>query len=115
MKLASSLIIFFLLVVGCTTTIAPKSVESSGASYDNGERNSGFIGWATNSSAIYGVLTFHAHERYNELIDIYGSKFIPPLKNDYGIINNKTNYWISLEGLSNFAKMNRWRKSGVIK
>jgi hypothetical protein len=100
------------LTVGCVSTVTPVQVVSTGASFDNGERNSGFIGWTTNSSVTYGIISQHARDRYNSLIDIYGNKIIPPIKKDYGITDNKTNCLITLEALSNFAKMNRWRKNG---
>jgi len=111
-NLASSLFIITLLI-GCTIT--PKQVESNSASYDGGEKNSGFIGWTTNNSICYGVITFHAKDRYNSLIKIYGKRFEPPLKENYGIIldgrTTSTNYYITLEGLSKFSEMNRWRKN----
>jgi hypothetical protein len=83
----------------------------SGPSWDGNVRNSGFTNWHTNDTGIiYGVLTPHARDRYNGLIEQYGDRFTPPLKRDYGIINNQTNFFITSEGLYNFIKMNRWRK-----
>jgi len=115
MKLASKIIcvaIFAAILAGCVGTVTPVQVVSNGASFDNGERNSGFIGWATNNGTAYGVITLKARDRYNALIESYGSKIIPPIKKDYGLISCETNYLISFEALSNFAKMNRWRKNG---
>ena len=97
----------------CVQTIAPAPVVSQEASWDGSEKNSGFLGWTTNSGVVYGMLTPHAKDRYNGLIDIYGNKFIPPIKKNYGIIDNFTNSWITLEGLQDFAKMNRWKKGSA--
>ena len=107
-----ALILTVSLCAGCFSTIVPPSVKPVAASFDNGERNSGFSGFVTNNGIAYGVLSPHARDRYNSLIDTYSKRFSPKLKEDYGIIDNKTNYWITLEGLSNFALMNRWRKQG---
>lgn len=95
---------------GCWKTFAPPPVKPAGASFDNGERNSGFYGFVTNNGVPYGLISTNARNRYNELIYKYKGKFIPPLKKDYGISDNKTNYLITLEALSKFATMNRWRK-----
>lgn len=101
------------LLVSCTHVYVPAPVVSTSASWDGSERNSGFQGWATNSTGVYGILTPHAHDRYNSLIAVYGNKFMPPIKKNYGITDNGTNYYITLEGLSDFAKMNRWKKSTI--
>ena len=106
---------FVCLAVSCTTTIAPKPLVSTTASWDGNEQNGGFQGFTTNSVGVYGMITLHAHDRYNALIDIYGKKFLPPLTKDYGITDNKTNYLITMEGLADFAKMNRWKKSEPVK
>jgi hypothetical protein len=115
MNLVNKLAILFLtalLIAGCVGTVTPVQVVSTGASFDNGERNSGFLGWTTNNSITYAIISEHARDRYNSLIDVYGNKIIPPIKKDYGVTDNKTNCFITLEALSNFAKMNRWRKNG---
>lgn len=101
-----------LLCAGCFSTIVPPPVKPIAASYDNGERNSGFYGFVTNNGVAYGIISPHARDRYNALIATYGKKFSPRIKEDYGIIDNNTNYLITLEGLSDFAIMNQWRKNG---
>ena len=97
-----------LIAVGCSTTVTPDQVQSNGASFDGGQRNSGFQGWTTNNNIPFAMLSTNAYQRYNALIDIYGDKFLPPVKKDHGIISNQTNYLITLEGLSDFGTMNRW-------
>lgn len=102
-----------ILLVGCVNTVIPPNVHSSGASFDNGERNGGFLGWTTNSSVCYGMISTNAYLRYNALIEKYGKKFVPPLIINMGITPTGTNYLISLDALSNFGTMNRWRKSNI--
>jgi hypothetical protein len=95
-------------ILSCTTVI-PDLVDNGGASYDGDQRNSGFYGFVTNDVIVYGVITQRARDRYNNLIMEYNTK-IPYLCKDYGIVDNKTNCWITLEALADFAKMNRWHK-----
>lgn len=117
MRLVNKLFILLIgvILIGCCT-IVPEDVKSSGASYDpTGDRNSGFIGWTTNNNIAYGVITFYARERYNSLIHAYGSRFSPPLQMDSGLIDNKTNYWITLNSLSHFMTMNSWKKNELPK
>lgn len=99
-----------LFLTGCANTIMPKSVESNQPSFSENGQNSGFIDFLGND---HGIVTAGAREKYNLLIDIYSKDFLPNLKADFGIIEytNKT-YLITLEGLSNFATMNRWYKDG---
>lgn len=118
MRLVNKILIllFCFTLIGCVCTIVPDNVESSGPSFDpSGKRNSGFVGWVTNDSVVYGIITPYARERYNSLIDIYGSRFVPVLERDAGLINNKTNYWITLNSLSHFMTMNNWKKNEPIK
>lgn len=115
MRLANRITIAILgalLCAGCLSTIVPPHAVSEGPSYDGGDRNSGFVGWCTNMT-VYGVITSHARDRYNILINIYKNKFIPPLSFDSGIVPYTNNtYLINKEGLSNFMLMNQWHKDG---
>lgn len=96
--------------VGCTTTIAPRVVESSKPSWDGTNANSGFVGF----SGEHGIITPHARERYNGLIEIYGRRFVPPVAKDYGITpGTDGNYLITPHALTYFTAMNRWRKAGA--
>ena len=103
--------------VGCVGTVTPAQVTSSGASFDPaGHRTSSFYGFYTNQSGVvYGILGQEARDKYNSLIESYGKKIVPPINKDFGIIDNQTNFFITLPALSNFATMNRWMKSGVSK
>lgn len=106
--LLATLVLMASLLSGCGTVI-PLQVTSAAASFDGGERNSGFIGWTTNGC---GIITPHARDRYNALIVDYGARFHPPLKPDYGIMPSATNtFIITPEALSDFAAMNRWRRN----
>lgn len=100
------LLLLALMFAGCGT-VAPKPVTAE-ASWDGTNRNSGFIGWTTNG---YGILTPHAHERYNALIEFYGDKFKPKLEKNYGTLEYMDgNYLFTPEAISDFAAMNRWRR-----
>lgn len=96
------------LTSGCTSTVTPRTVVSSQASWDGTNQNSGFIGFENGC----GVITPHARDRYNALIEVYGKKFLPPLTYDYGVWPySNGNYLITPQALTDFAQMNRWRKS----
>lgn len=104
------------MLTGCTT-VTPRIVEAPKPSWDGTNQNSGFVGW----SGPNGVITPHARERYNGLIEIYGKKFIPPLVHDYGItiktnqIDSSLIIEITPEALADFALMNRWHKVDAVK
>lgn len=108
--LSSALICVSILVLsGCFGTVKPRIVKDSVASFDGNERNSGFIDFTHDGA---GVITKNARDRYNLLIEQYGNRFTPPLKQDSGISPNGENYIIDAEHLVKFATMNRWKKSG---
>lgn len=111
-KILAPLLGLLILTGGCFSTVVAPHVDPISPSFDDNQRNSGFIGWYTNVS-IYGIITPHARDRYNALIKTYGKKFVPPLKQDYGIQPFTTNsFLINNEGLSDFLQMNQWRKDG---
>lgn len=100
------------LTSGCTSTVTPRTVLSSQASWDGTNQNSGFIGFEGSA----GIITPHARDRYNALIEIYGKKFNPPITFDYGVWpmgETGGNYIISPQALTYFTQMNRWRKSAT--
>ena len=108
-------------IAGCTTTVTPVQVHSDKPSFDaNGQRTSGFYGFYTNvlvlngvtNSTVFGIVSQETREKYNSLISKYGSKLTPPIRQDFGIIDNKTNCFISFPAITDFATMNRWLKSG---
>lgn len=97
------------IIVGCTVT--PKIVTDTTPSFDGTNQNSGFIAFDPNG---YGIITPHARDRYNGLIEIYGKKFNPPLTFDAGIIKTCTNTFLIDPQHDVYARtMNRWKKSGV--
>lgn len=104
-----------LLGSGCITrTVAPKPIVDSTASFspETGKADSGIIGWHTNAAGVTLVeVTPSYRARYNAMIPIYGKSFLPPLQPDQGITPHGSNYLITLDGASKFAKMNRARKA----
>ena len=106
-----------LVETGCVSTVTPAQVVSTGPSFDSaGHRTSSFYGFYTNQTGVvYGILGAEARDKYNSLIESYGKKIVPPISKDFGIIDNQTNFFITLPALSDFATMNRWMKSGVPK
>jgi hypothetical protein len=108
---ALAIILLINALSGCTTA-TPRVVESPAASWDGTNQNSGFIGWSGHS----GVITPHARDRYNALIEIYSKKFVPPLLTDYGITATTSNvFLITPEALADFVLMNRWHKVDAVK
>ena len=105
-----ALTISIIVTSGCTSTVTPRTVLSSQASWDGTNQNSGFIGFEGSA----GIITPHARDRYNALIEIYGKKFNPPITSDYGVWPyTGGNYIISPQALTYFTQMNRWRKSAT--
>ncbi len=99
-------------LIGCTSTIIPKSVTDEQVSFDSNQQNGGFLGY---TSEHYGVLTPRARERYNDLVAKgYGTNFSPALtKPDEGLQPWTNQTWlITKEHLVKFGVMNNARKSG---
>ena len=104
--------LLLVVLAGCTT-VRPKIVEDAMASWDGGEQNSGVIALTSQHGAI---ITQHARDRYNSLINVYGDRFNPSLSKDAGITTLFTDpptFQIDAEHLVKFMQMNRWRKSGL--
>jgi len=118
-------------VTGCGTVV-PKPISSTAASWDGTNQNSGFIGFTQTGT---GIITAHARDRYNALIDHYGKRFLIPLKHDQGLIArldpcqprlitndggrtwqrftpnpNEAVFEISPKCLADFITMNQWRR-----
>jgi hypothetical protein len=90
-------------------------VRSQGPSFDGADRNSGILGFVTNSSGVFMAVTPHARDRYNAMIDAgLGTNFLPHLSRDYGVstFTNGT-FLFTPEALVDFGVMNRIRKSGM--
>src|SRR3954452_19592852 len=80
-----------LLLIGCTTTVTPDAVRDHQASFDGNAQNSGLIAELPDRSC---VITPHARERYNALIEKFGARFTPPLVRDAGITATITNTFV---------------------
>jgi hypothetical protein len=109
--IAPLVILNICLVSGCISTVAPRPLQSTAASFDGDQANSGFIGFGPDGAA---YITSHARDRYNGLIALYGRRFVPALQPDAGVRPGQTNgtWRIDAEHLADFARMNRWRKEG---
>ena len=101
-----------LLAVGCTSTVVPKPISSTVASWDGGQQNSGLIG--KDNKAGYFLVTEHWRERYNGLVERYGKYYVPPLKQDEGITPTETNgvYRVDGQRVGKFIQMGWWFKEG---
>lgn len=111
-KLSLKLAIILLSVVvatGCVKTYIPQQTTPNQISFSGNNHNAGFIGFAEDGS---GVIDTMARLKYNSLISIYATNFIPRIYFDYGVkpYTNET-FLITKEGLSKFATMNRWSKN----
>lgn len=97
------------LVWGCNSP-APR-VEASQPTFDQVAATGGVLQKTFNG----GVISAHARERYNALIEIYGREFLPPLQRDSGITPRPdgTNH-ITNEAWENFKTMNAWRRMGRV-
>lgn len=97
------------VLLGCASTVRPVIPTATAPSFDGTNQNSGFV----SLSGGRGLITAHARDRYNGLIDLYGKGFIPPLVHDAGITVTSSNlFTIDGEGIVHFATMNRWRREG---
>lgn len=97
------------MLVGCGT-VRPRPPVDHVASFDGTNQNSGFIGFAPDGR---GIITAHARDRYNSLIGLYGSQFLPPLKPDDGLSAQADGTWLmDQQHITYFADMIRWKREG---
>jgi hypothetical protein len=101
-----------LCLAGCNSTIVPQAIEPKQASFDGNDLNSGIIGQDPAGRGY--IITAHARERYNLLVDAYGRDFTPPLARDAGIsaLADGTAL-IDREHLVKFLEMARWKKANL--
>jgi hypothetical protein len=100
-----------MLLSACGTVIPPL-VESSTASYDGKDLDSGVIALVPGGQ----LVTPHWRDRYNGMITVYGKRFTPALETDDGIVpagpgDNASQYFIDNEHAVKFDQMNEWRKA----
>lgn len=88
----------------------PKVEEQ--ASFDGNQQNSGIINFDEQSGGY--IVTKTAKERYQNLVDIYGSTMVPPVLRDSGIsVYQETDkYLMSAEAMSNFIILTQKKKGG---
>lgn len=79
--------------------------------FDGNEQTAGFIGFNKDGS---GTFTIHARERYNALIERYGSRLTPMVPKDYGVTAAATGgtFTFTAEAMVVFAKLQRWLREG---
>lgn len=68
---------------GCAQTIAPKENLPVETEFIGNAQNAGVLGWAADGAI---AITEAKRAEYNALIDLYGSRFVPPLTRDAGLI-----------------------------
>jgi len=104
-------LLFSVLWFGCSSTVTPAAVNAQQASFDQGGQNSGLISMLPGNAG--AIITPHARDRYNELLGIYGSEFLPALKPDDGISPRLDgNYDITAAALENFILVAAWHRMG---
>ncbi len=98
------------LITGCST-VTPKPVAATQASYDGNEANSGILGFMADASV---HITENARARYNDLIDVYGRDFDPPLRHDSGVTQLPDHtYTIDRQHAVDFEVMAAKKRSGI--
>lgn len=97
------------MLTGCATQIAPKTNVPKSASYDQNVANSGVLGISPDGGRIVSP---HFADRYNSLIDVYGSNFNPKLKHGDGITCGKTTCIIDLQHYVDAGIMIQWKRDG---
>jgi len=110
MNLAKLRIFLAVFLIGCASTIHQKEVFSTSPSYStNGLRDSSIVSF----DSFGAIIDSHGRDRYNSLIDSYGSFFTPALKHDDGIFpQSNGTYHIDNLHLEQAVQMNQWLKSG---
>ncbi len=107
MKYAKWLAISFVLVLllGCATTVIPKAVPlPNQASFDGKDQNSGIIEMVDGRFR----LTPKKLQAYDVLVEIYGGRFVPAIRNRDGVQGDL----MDPEHMVKFLTMIRWHKSG---
>lgn len=100
-----TLTLCLILCAGCTTTVVPKHVEAM-ATYDGGQKDSGFVGYSPDGR---GIITSATRDKYNALVERYGQQFLVPLKKDDGLTPMPNGQWlIDKERLEKFMEMADW-------
>ena len=100
------LLICSLLVFSGCTTVIPPHVDATVVKFSGNDQNAGLVGVNTNGGFI---ITPDARDRYNGLVAVYGSRFIPPLKQDAGLTNSPLPNWtIDSQHFVSWESMSRW-------
>ena len=89
-----------------TKPVVPPTVHAQAASFDEGQQNSGLVGY-DDSTGLF-ITTKQFHTRYLALANIYGSRFVPPLDPARGVSEDGTRF--TPEAIHSFQRMNRWRR-----
>lgn len=114
MKLTGYLLCGFLLVLAGCNTITPQPLElPKSPSWDissdgDAEANGGVLVLTASGAQI----TQRALRRYDALIALYGSHFVPSLQARHGVQVRDDEIFLSNDGLEKFALMNQWRRIG---
>lgn len=112
MRRLSRILICAAAVAAATScTVRPGLVSNREASFDGNDWNSGLIGYDGSGNRI---ITAHARDRYNALMDDYGKLFRPPVGRDEGMTGTSSNaFLLDAQHEFYFLTANRWRKNQV--
>ncbi len=112
-KCVNAFLTVTLLSLTSCANITPKTGTPTEASFDGNTQNSGIVSQLTEidengkerPTGGY-VITESALQRYNSYIDRYGSRFSPPLKQNFGTTKRDDgNYNITKEGTRKWYQM----------
>ncbi len=106
-RLNNWVVVCALTLAGCT--VRPVVVRNQEASFDGNVQNSGIIG---KDAAGNRILTPHARDRYNGLMDLYGKRFSPPVGRNDGITATTSNtFLLDAQHEFYFLTASRWQKA----
>lgn len=101
--------LFILILIATSCTVAPKIVKPRSIEFNNNSQNAGVLG--TNELGLV-ILSAEKVQEYNSLINLYGTNYLVPPTNNFGITPYTNNtYLISNEGLFKFLEMKSWHRN----
>ncbi len=106
MRYAYFALSLFLIVSGCTS--APRIVQASGPSLDNGVPNSGVLSILPDGKSYMVTPLFN--ERYGALVKLYGWKLVPPMTAPRWITPFGQDFVLTGNGMAAFAELNFYER-----
>lgn len=108
MRAFLSCLCLLLCLAGCNTVTPRPARLPNQISFDTGEQNGGIL-LLTKSGA---QVTPRALERYQALIEIYGTRFTPSLRPGHEVLIDSGSIFLGPDALEKFIVMNQWRRMG---